>query len=247
MLDTRRFAFRLIVLAGALLVYLLLHGLWRLCRLPSPWPPRFLGVAARICGARVAVAGTPIRRHVVFLANHISWLDILTLAGATGSAFVAKAELRAAPVVGWLSTLNHTIFVSRADRMAIADQIASLRGALDRPWPVTIFPEGTTSAANDLLPFKGTLLAVLEPPPPGVMVQPVLIDYGDAGRAVEWLGEQTGQDNARGVLSRRGRFTVTLRFLDPFDPRDYPGRKGIAAEARRRIEGAMGSASIGAV
>jgi hypothetical protein len=40
------------------------------------------------------------------------------------------------------------------------------------------------------------------------------------------------------VLSRAGRFPVTLTFLDPFDPAAFDGRKAIAVEARRRIEAA---------
>src|SRR3546814_13890606 len=65
-------------------------------------------------------------------------------------------------------------FVARTDRMGIARQIADLRDALAQAWPVTIFPEGTTSGADELLAFKASLLAALEPPPPGVMVQPLL-------------------------------------------------------------------------
>jgi 1-acyl-sn-glycerol-3-phosphate acyltransferase len=105
---------------------------------------------------------------------------------------------------------------------------------------VTIFPEGTTSDGTGLLPFKGSLLAVLEPPPPGVLVQPVHMDYGAATEAIAWVGDEPGQANALKVMARRGGFAVTLHFLDPFDPRDFPGRKGIAAEARRRIAEAMG-------
>ncbi len=92
-----------------------LHLLWRLLRLPSPWPKWFLGSMARIVGARRRVIGTPLKRDVVFLANHLSWMDIPILAGANGSAFVAKAEVRGLPVVGWLCTLNRTIFVRRED------------------------------------------------------------------------------------------------------------------------------------
>ncbi|HVI99949.1 MAG TPA: lysophospholipid acyltransferase family protein [Sphingomonas sp.] len=175
------------------------------------------------------------RRDVVFLANHTSWLDILVLAGGTGTAFVAKSELQGVPLIGWLCTLNHTIFVARADRMGIAAQIAQLRDALAQQWPVTIFPEGTTSAPGEVLPFKGALLAVLEPPPPGVMVQPVLLNYGAAADDVAWLGDEPGQANALRILARRGSFEVAVEYLTPFDPADHASRKGIAAEARRRI------------
>ncbi len=217
-----------------------LHLLWRLFRLPSPWPKLFLATVGRAIGARRRVIGTPLRRDVMFLANHLSWMDIPILAGVNGSAFVAKAETRDVPLVGWLCTLNRTIFVRREDRLGIADQINQLREALAETWAITIFPEGTTGDGSELLPFKAALLAVLDPPPPGVLVQPVRIDYGDATRELAWVGDEPGLDHAKRVLARRGHFTATLRFCDPFDPHDFPGRKAIAAEARRRIAAAGG-------
>nr|WP_286207836.1 lysophospholipid acyltransferase family protein [Hephaestia sp. MAHUQ-44] len=207
--------------------------------MPSRWPRWFLGSAGHICGARRRDIGRPIKRDVIFLANHTSWLDILVLAGGTGTAFVAKAELQQVPLIGWLCTLNHTIFVARADRMGIAAQVAELRDALAHSWPVALFPEGTTSGPDEVLPFKGALLAVLEPPPPRVMVQPVLLDYGAAGDDIAWLGDEPGLANALKILARRGSFEGRVTYLTPFDPADHTNRKGIAAEARRRIVEAM--------
>lgn len=235
-----RVILRLAALVAALLLALPLHLLWRLFRLPSPWPRLFLGVLGRIIGARARTVGTPLKRDVVFVANHLSWMDIPILAGRTGTAFVAKAELREVPLVGWLCTLNRTLFVRREDRMAVADQINALRDALAETWAIAIFPEGTTGDGTALLPFKAALLAVLDPPPPGVLVQTVRIDYGAATGELAWIGDEPGQSHALRVLRRRGTFTATLTFCDPFDPHDYPGRKATAAEARARIAAAGG-------
>ncbi|GAA0671997.1 1-acyl-sn-glycerol-3-phosphate acyltransferase [Sphingomonas insulae] len=235
MTGNLRLGLRLAALASALMGALLIHGLWRLFRIPSPWPRRFLGLVARIVGARVRVIGTPLRRDVVLLANHLSWIDILAIAGATGSAFVAKGELRGVPLVGWLCTLNHTLFVSREDRLQVTAQIARLRDAIGGGRPVTIFPEGTTGDGRTLLPFKAALLAALDPPPPGVRVQPVRIDYGAATADLAWVGEEPGQHHALRVLRRRGTFPVTLHLLAPFDPVETGNRKAIAAAARSAI------------
>lgn len=230
---------RLAALVVTLFVALLVHGLWRSIRRPSPWPRLFLGTVGRIVGARVRVVGEPLRRDVVFVANHLSWIDILLLAGKTGSAFVAKAELRGVPLVGWLCTLNATIFVSREDRLGVAGQIAAIRAAIDTSRPVTIFPEGTTGDGHAVLPFKAALLGALDAPaPPRIRVQPVRIDYGGATDDLAWVGDEPGGDHARRVLQRRGSFVATLQFLPPFAPADVGGRKAIAAEARRRITGA---------
>ncbi|WBH17319.1 lysophospholipid acyltransferase family protein [Sphingomonas radiodurans] len=235
-----RIALRLTALLAALLLMVPLHLGWRLFRLPSPWPKLFLGSMGWIVGARRRTIGTPLKRDVVFVSNHLSWMDIPLLAGRNGSAFVAKAELRHVPLVGWLCTLNRTIFVRREDRMAVADQINTLRNALAETWAITIFPEGTTGDGKTLLPFKAALLAVLDPPPPGVLVQPVRVDYGDATDELAWVDDEPGQVHAARVLRRSGSFTATLHFCAPFDPRDYPGRKAIAAEARARIAAAGG-------
>lgn len=227
------------MLVAAVLLFVPLHYLWRLFLLPSPWPRMFLGSAARISGARVESCGVPLRRDVVFLSNHVSWIDIPSIAGQSGSAFVAKAEIRASPVVGWLSTLNRTVFVSRDDRMGVAEQINRIRDALAQTWSLTIFPEGTTDDGRSLLPFKSPLLRVLEPPPPGVLVQPILLDYGLVGPDIAWIGEERGKDNALRVLARKGSFSLRINFLEPFDPAQIGGRKAIALEARRRIELAL--------
>ena len=131
--------------------------------------------------------------------------------------------------------------------MAVADQINTLRDALADTWAITIFPEGTTGDGETLLPFKAALLAVLDPPPPGVLVQPVRIDYGAATRELAWVGDEPGQAHATRVLRRRGSFTATLTFCDPFDPHDVPGRKAVAAEARGRIAAAGGEGAPAAL
>lgn len=215
------------------------HYLWRLLHLSSPWPRWFLRRAGRIAGARVEIVGTPLRRDVFYVANHLSWIDILALGGSSGTAFVAKAEIGASPVVGWLAGLNRTVYVKRENRMGVAEQINALRDALAENWAITVFPEGTTTDGKSLLPFKTPMLRVLEPPPPGVMVQPVLLDYGAVGEEIGWVGDESGLNNARRILARKGSFRLRIHYLDPFDPHDFLGRKAIAAESRRRIEDAL--------
>lgn len=238
-----RLAARLAAALLLLIVMLPAHGLWRLARQASPWPRMFLGGVARVFGAEVEIVGRPLKRDVFFVANHLSWMDILVMAGATGTAFVAKSDVRDTPVVGWLATLNNTVFVARTDRGSVAAQVESVRAAVEAHQPITIFPEGTTGDGCGLLPFKASLLAVLAPPPRAMQVQPVLIDYGDATRDMLWLGDEPGGENAQRILKRAGGFGVRLTFLEPFDPAAMVDRKAIAAEARARIAAAM-SASV---
>lgn len=231
-------ALRVLTMVAALLICLPLHYLWKLLRRPSPWPRRFLGWVGRAAGMRVKVIGVPIERDVLFLANHLSWLDILLVAGASGAAFVAKAEVATTPVIGWLARLNNTVFVARSERSGVRGQADALRAALASGQPVALFPEGTTDGGPAILPFRASLLASLFPPLPGVLVQPIALDYGAASHDLSWIGDETGLANVRKVLKRRGTTPVTLHFLAPVDPASGD-RKTLAAAARAEIVEAL--------
>ena len=230
---------RALALLALIIVSVPLHYLYRTIAYGSPFPMWFLRCAARVSSARVRVEGTHLKRDVFYIANHVSWLDILSLAGACGTAFVAKAELEDAPLVGWLAGMNRTVYVKREHRLGVAEQINALKEALEDNWAVTVFPEGTTTDGQSLLPFKTSMLSVLEPPPPGVLVQPLLLDYGPVAEWIGWIGEEDGLNNAKRVLARKGTFELRIRFLEPFCPAEFAGRKTIGAEARRRIEEAL--------
>lgn len=234
-----RIARRIAILVGLTVGCLALHFLSKLVSRRSRWPRRFLATVARIVGARVEVVGTPLPGPAVYLSNHVSWIDIPSIAGASGAAFVAATQIGAAPLVGWLARLNNTVFVAREDRLAIAGQVEAVRAATSRGQPLTLFPEGTTTDGRSLRPFKAPLLKMLEPPPAGVRVQPILLDYGESATEIAWLGKETGRNHALRVLARAGSFPLRVMFLTPFDPADHPGRKAITAEARARIEAAL--------
>ena len=240
-----RLTLRALAMAAALLVCLPLHYLWKLSGRRSPWPRTFLGWVARIAGMRVTIVGAPLRSDVLFLANHLSWLDILVVAGASGAAFVAKAEVGTTPVVGWLARLNNTVFVARAERSAVRGQADALRSALASGQPVALFPEGTTEGGPDILPFRASLLAALYPPLPGVTVQPIALDYGAAAHDLAWTGDEPGLANVRKVLARRGTVPVRLHFLAPVDPA-AGDRKALAQAARAEIVEALGPSGGGA-
>ncbi len=240
-----RLTLRIAAIVAGLLFCLPLHYSWKLVGAKSPWPRRFLFWVGRSAGMRVRVIGTRLRSHVLFLSNHLSWLDIMVIAGASGSAFVSKDDVARWPVVGWLASLNKTIFVARTERKAVRGQADQLRSGLANGQPVALFPEGTTEGGVETLPFRASLLASLFPPLPGLKVQPVAIDYGSAAEEIAWVGDEPAAANARRVLSRRGTADVTLHFLEPIDPAALPDRKALAELSRRRIIAALqGSEAI---
>ena len=144
-MATLRRITRIGALTASLLLCLIPHLFWRAARRPSPWPRRFLGLAARSVGARVRIEGHPFHGDSFIIANHVSWVDILALGGATGAAFVAHDGIAGWPVIGWLAAQNNTLFVARSRRGALSGQLDALRSALAGHQPIALFPEGTTS------------------------------------------------------------------------------------------------------
>ncbi len=239
-----RFVMRLVAMLVLLGLCLIVHYGWKLARRPSPWPPRFLWGIAWICNVRVTIEGNRLKDHVFYVANHLSWLDIPILGGATRAAFVAHDGIADWPVIGWLARINKTVFVARGDRFSVASQILTLREALEGHQPITIFPEGTTTDGTTLLAFKPSLFEVLTAPLPGIRVQPVLIDFYGQGPETAWVGDESVLHNAWRTLCRRRAIPVRIVFLTPFDPAQCNGRKEIAATAREQIRRAL-AASLG--
>ena len=118
------------------------------------WALAALGLLAidlKVSGASPAT-GPALR-----VSNHVSWLDILVLQATSPSRFVAKAEVRQWPLMGRLAAKAGTLFISRAsprDALRVVHQMAE---HLQAGEVLTIFPEGTTSNGQQVLPFHANL------------------------------------------------------------------------------------------
>ncbi len=208
----------------------------------SRWPRRFLGGIAWIVGADVRTEGAPARSGELLIANHVSWMDIMVLAGATGCAFISKSEIRGHPFLRWVADQNRTIYVDRAERRQIHDQAQAVLDGLERDQPLALFPEGTVGDGGTLLPFKPSLLSAVAPPPPGVTLRPVGIDYHGRAQVLGWAPGEHGLDNALRILGRKGRLPVTVRLLAPLAP--SPDRKIIARAAHDAVAAALAPSGV---
>ena len=112
---------------------------------------------------------------MLLMANHISWLDITALHAARFCRFVSKADIKKWPVIGTLATGVGTVFIereSRRDAMRVVQHISERLRAGD---VIGVFPEGTTSDGQGLLPFHANLFesAIAANAP----VQPVALQF----------------------------------------------------------------------
>ena len=155
------------------------------------WASRML----QAFGIGLQVQGQPLQPGpVLWVANHVSWLDILTLHAMRHCRFVAKAEVHHWPLIGAMAAAAGTLFIERQssrDAMRVVHQMAQ---ALQDGDVLAVFPEGTTSDGETLLPFHANLLqaAVVTQTP----VQPLLLRYTecDSGRratSVCYIDDQT--------------------------------------------------------
>lgn len=235
-----RIVSRLAAMALLLAACVPLYYVWRvIAPRHNPWPRSFLAGIAWLTGVRLTVRGTPAAGRCFLLSNHVSWIDIPAISAVTGAAFVGHDGLASIPLVRWLCRMNDTVFVARHDRASVAQQVQQVRTALDHSHVLAIFPEGTTSDGTGLLPFKSSLLSALDPLPTGVIVQPVLLDYGREAADVAWIGEEHGVDNFRRILARARPVDLTVNFLPPLSGAALASRKTIAAAARAALLGEL--------
>ncbi|MEZ5848730.1 MAG: lysophospholipid acyltransferase family protein [Geminicoccaceae bacterium] len=145
----------------------------------SPFGRRARGSLIRLwCGGCCAIAGLRVRtlgrpyvdRPTLFVANHLSYIDIPVIGSRVDGAFVAKKEVAGWPVVGFLARYCGTIFIHRHWRDALIQRNILARRL--RAESVLLFPEGTSSDGRTVLPFKSSLFSVAEP---WIMDRPIAV------------------------------------------------------------------------
>jgi 1-acyl-sn-glycerol-3-phosphate acyltransferase len=149
-----------------------------------------------------APRGQPLPAMLV--ANHVSWLDIYAINAVLPVRFVAKSEIRAWPVIGWLSANTGTLFIERARRRDTLRISGDIVAAMQRGDVVTVFPEGTTTDGSQVLRFHASLLQpALQA---GAQVHPVALRYqrGDGALCVEaaYDGDKSLWDTLRLIVAQ---------------------------------------------
>ena len=113
----------------------------------------FFGIR-KIFGIKLKVSGEQEQKKVMFISNHISYLDIIILGSLVNAVFVAKSEIRDWPIINKLCMLGKTIFVERDNRKSVKKQAISIKENMENGLNVILFPEGTSSDGSKVLSFK---------------------------------------------------------------------------------------------
>ncbi len=187
-------------------------------------------------------------RSTMVVGNHISWLDIHALHVVCPARFVAKSEIGAWPLIGPMTNASRAIYVERHRRRDVARINSLVADALRDGDCISVFPEGTTSYGDELLPFHANLFdAVLRDnlvaEVPALAVRPFTLRYLDAQgqltRAPSYVGEQNLIDSMWQTL-RGGPFVLELHFLPPLAFDGSMKRRELARLAEARIRAALG-------
>ncbi|AQK93273.1 lysophospholipid acyltransferase LPEAT1 isoform 2 [Zea mays] len=119
-----------------------------------------------------------IERPGAIVSNHVSYVDILYHMSASFPSFVAKRSVARLPLVGLISKCLGCIFVQRESKTpdfkgvsgAVSERIHRAHQQKNAPM-MLLFPEGTTTNGDYLLPFKTGAFLAKAP------VQPVILRY----------------------------------------------------------------------
>ncbi|MEL7297035.1 MAG: lysophospholipid acyltransferase family protein [Pseudomonadota bacterium] len=114
--------------------------------------------ACAILGIRTTVTGTLPNKLCIIASNHLSYLDIVVMAQYLPAVFVSKRDVTHWPVIGWLTRLADTLYISRENHRDIPRTNADIAAALQQGDNVVIFPEGTSSDSDWVLPIRAPLL-----------------------------------------------------------------------------------------
>jgi 1-acyl-sn-glycerol-3-phosphate acyltransferase len=212
----------------------------------AEWLHRLCALAMREMGVGLTVEGRFPERGAL-ISNHMGYLDIIALAALHRCVFVSKAELRAVPVLGWMTTMAGTVYVERGRGGSALRARDGLRGAAEAGVPVVFFPEGTTSNGQTVMKFHSGILAqvleagepvtaayvryrLTENNGPDVSIEEDLAYWGDVGLFTHIFK----------LLSLRG-IEVRVRIADaPIAFSEAAGRRKLAAAEARAAVMALG-------
>jgi 1-acyl-sn-glycerol-3-phosphate acyltransferase len=218
-------------------------------------PRLYHALALGVMGLKVVHHGAiAADKPMLFVANHSSWLDILVINTLTTVCFVTKAEVRTWPLIGYFAVLQHSVFVERrVQRTAeTKDEITRRLEAGDR---LVLFPEGTSSDGNRVLPFKSAFFAVAETPIAGkpLVVQPLSIAYTELngiplGRQLRpmftWFADMDLFSHLWGVLGA-GPAKVVVQFHTPVTIEAYVSRKELSRHCEAVVAQGLSDALSG--
>jgi lyso-ornithine lipid O-acyltransferase len=190
---------------------------------------------ARIFGMRLHCEGHEPHQPFLLVSNHLGYADVIAYAATVDGVFVAKSDLASWPVVGALCRSADVVFVDRSARRDVTRVNQAIEEALGRGEGVILFPEGTSTRGERVLPFKPSLLEVAARGRLGVRVAGIRYATAPpdepASESVCWWGDMTFPGHFFALLGMR-RIDAWIRHCDGVVVDDDRKRLAVALRAK---------------
>lgn len=158
--------------------------------------------------------------NYLFVVNHMSYLDVLIFSSVLPSVFVTSVDMGQVFFLGDLAEMGGSIFVERRNRQQVDRDLSTMTDTLRNAFNIVIYPEGTSTDGQKILPFKKSLLMSAVEAKKDIV--PVAMKYmsidgepftkANADK-VCWYGDMTFADHFLGLLKHR-EVKVRVEFLE---------------------------------
>src|SRR5262245_12809418 len=233
-----------------------IQGPTRRWRLVSGITRNFCSVLTSLFNIRITIEGDhrglKSRGHLI-ISNHLGYLDGVVLGSIFPLIFVSKKEVRRWPLLGQWKALSGTVFIDREHKVKIPVLIDEIESRLKLGANVLLFPEGTSSNGERLLPFQPVPFAA--PLRMGAPIIPITLTYTTVNQQpvselnrdqIYWYGDMDLVSHLWGLLALRG-IGVTVKIHPPIETagfrNDSRNRKQLSRMCHAIIGGAAGKDS----
>ncbi|MAZ76872.1 MAG: 1-acyl-sn-glycerol-3-phosphate acyltransferase [Micavibrio sp.] len=199
-----------------------------------------------VFGIKVRIQGEiKANQQVVYVGNHLSYLDIILMGSFLRANFVSKDDVKGWPLLGLLATLSHTLFISRTPAKALKS-IEQMKKALNQKRSLIVFPEGTSSTGQEVQPFKSSFFDIFlkNDVKESLLVQPFTIGLIKTdNKAVQndkdydlyaWYGDMGLQPHIWALGKSKGAQLI-VRFHPPKAAKEYENRKTLSIECYEQV------------
>ena len=178
----------------------------------AAWMSRAARRHLKIFNCLPEVSG-PVPKSGLLVSNHLGYFDILLICSIAPAAFVSRADVRSWPLFGWLASLGGTIFIQRERRTHVGVVNREIETALAEGALVVVFPEGTSSNGETVLPFRASLLAPALRGGYDLAIACIQyeLDDGDAKTEVCYWGDHSFVSHLLNLAGKR-RIRARLKF-----------------------------------
>ncbi len=224
----------------------IVHSLFRNASFYRAVPTFFCKTGKAIFRIKTTIRGdiAP-TENVIYVANHISDMDIPVLGSILPVSFISKADVRNWPIFGQLASINKTVYIERS-RDAVQRCIKDIDEALEDTGALILFPEGTSTDGSDVIPFKSSLfeLFLSDKLKDKLMVQPVTITLthtnGKPVQTIEdrdiygYYGDIEMLPHIWNLAKSKGAHLI-VDFMPPHHAKEFDNRKEFANACHKDV------------